>query len=72
MARDGLRVDFRNDEWDLRVHAEGTRVVDDDGTGLYGSRSELLARSTAGKQSDLDVLKESSVVSSTVYSLPMN
>ena len=51
------RVDLRNDERDFRIHAEGARVVDDDGTGLDGCRSELLAGSAAGEQSNLNVLE---------------
>ena len=53
----GLRIDFRNNERDFRIHAESAGIVDDNGTGLDGCRSELLAGCTAGKQGNLDILE---------------
>ena len=54
---DRLGIDLGHDERHLRVHAEGTRVVDDDRPCLDGMGSKLLACRTARKERDVNSLK---------------
>src|SRR5690348_7400338 len=50
-----LRIDLRNDERHLRVHAEGGGVVHDHGALLHGERRETLGSAPAGgKERDVD------------------
>jgi hypothetical protein len=49
------RVNFRDDERHVRVHAESAGVINHDTTGLGGDRTELFGNAAAGaEQSDVD------------------
>ncbi len=50
MLFDRLRIDLRDDQRDLRVHAEGRRVVHHDRTGTRRNRSEALGLTAARRE----------------------
>ncbi len=55
---DVFRVHFRHDERNVRVHAEETRVVDDDCAGINSDRSEFLGNACAcRREHEVNVLE---------------
>ena len=67
MASNSLRIYLRHYQWHLRIHAEGTGVINNNGTSLYSSRSKSLAGSTTGKESNIHTLERS--ISSLLHSV---
>jgi hypothetical protein len=51
-------INFRHDERDIRVHAEGAGIINDYATGLRGDRSEFLRDAAAGtEECDVDAFE---------------
>ena len=58
MELDVFRVHFRDNERDVRIHAEEARVVDDDGTCVNSDRSEFLGNACAcRREHEVNVLE---------------
>ena len=57
MLGNGFRIDFRHNQRNFRVHAEGTGVIDNHGTGFYSGRRKFLAGTATSEQGDIHILE---------------